>query len=114
MLFACSSDEVIRIGTPHNSEGTTWVKFSNEITDSEVIHKVRTIVENSQGIDKPILIEVKADVFFQLNNPSKGISEIDRYIWFQEDGSAILYNEAVGYSTLTKEQTLELKSILGL
>ncbi len=37
-----------------------------------------------------------------------------RYIWYQDDGSAILSNNRGSdiYSTLTQKQTNELKSIL--
>ncbi|WP_138420857.1 hypothetical protein [Aquibacillus sediminis] len=113
MLLGCSADEVIKVGSPFNDEGTEGVKFNNEITDEEAITKLRTIIDNSKGIDKPS-IENEAEAFFQLDRPDESVSEIRRYIWFQDNGSAVLFDGGSNYSILTKEQTLELKSILEL
>lgn len=111
MLLGCSVDEVIRVGTPYNYKGTDGVKFDTEITKSETISKLRTIIENSKEIEKPNSIEDVADVFFQLDNPKDGVSQIRRYIWYQDDGGSILSGDDYYYS-LTKEQTDELKGIL--
>jgi len=111
-LFGCSANEVINVGTPYNYKETDGVKFENEITNSEVISKLRTIIKGSEKVDKPNNIENVADVFFSLDRPNDGISEIRRYIWYQSDGSAILSDEMSNYYTLDKEQTKELKRIL--
>ncbi|WP_138420847.1 hypothetical protein [Aquibacillus sediminis] len=113
MLIGCSADKVIKVGSPFNDEGTEGVKFDNEITDKEAITKLRTIIDNSEGINKPN-IENEAEAFFQLDRLDESVSEIRRYIWFQDDGSAVLFDGGSNYSSLTKEQTLELKSILEL
>ncbi|MFF2449622.1 hypothetical protein ACFVSW_21500 [Neobacillus sp. NPDC058068] len=111
MLLGCSADEVIRVGTPYNYKGTDGVKFDTEITNSEAISKLRTIINHSKEIEKPDGIENLADVYFSLDRPKEGIGEIVRYMWYQDDGSSIL-SSGDYYYTLTKEQTGELKGIL--
>ncbi|MCE7793821.1 hypothetical protein K8O68_15600 [Salipaludibacillus sp. CUR1] len=113
MLLGCSADEVIRVGNPFSNEGNEGVTFNNEITDEEAINKLRTLIQNSQNTDKPNM-ENEADAFFQLDRPNKNVSEVRRYIWFQDDGGAVLFDGGSNYSTLTKAQTLELKDILEL
>ncbi|MCT2536254.1 hypothetical protein NC661_13535 [Aquibacillus koreensis] len=113
MLLGCSANEVIKVGNPFNDEGTEGVNFNNEITDEKAITELKTIIDNSKEIDKPN-IENEAEVFFQLDRPDESVSEIRRYIWFQDDGSAVLFDGGSSYSTLTKEQTTKLKSILEL
>ena len=103
---------MINVGTPYNYKGTDGVKFESEITNSEVISKLRTIINGSENIEKTNNIEYVADVFFSLDRPKEGISEIRRYIWYQSDGSAILSDDMSNYYTLNKEQTKELKRIL--
>lgn len=51
------------------------------------------------------------ETFFSLDRPKEGVSEIRRYIWYKDDSSAVLYNGGSNYSTLTKEQTDELKNV---
>lgn len=107
MLLGCSADEVIMVGTPSDGE----VKLDKEITNSEAISKLRTIINDSKSIVKPDRIESLADVYFSLDRPKDSVMEITRYMWYQDDGSAILYHGDY-YYTLTKEQTNELKGIL--
>ena len=42
ILFGCSANEVIRVGTPFIDRGTEGVEFHNEITDKESITRLRT------------------------------------------------------------------------
>ncbi len=114
MLLGCSADEVIRVGTPtyHEGTGTLSIYFETEITDVDAVAAVRKIVVNSKDIEQPIDLSDEPDLFFSLDRPKEGISEIRRSMWFEADGSAVLYNESTGYSTVTKEQTIELKSLL--
>ncbi|MDL4842423.1 hypothetical protein [Aquibacillus rhizosphaerae] len=113
ILSGCSANEVIRVGTPFEDDDTEGVKFNDEITDDEAITSLRTIIDNSNQIDKPNN-KHEPDAFFQLNRPDDSVIEIRRYIWFQDDGSAVLFDGGSNYSTLTKQQTLELKNILNL
>ena len=110
----------MRIGTPVNDEGGEGVNFYNEITDSEAIETLREIVKNADEIDRPKELEEKSDVFISLDETKKGVSEIQRYIYYQEDGSSNLSVDGVsgsdgfsdGYFTLNEKQTDELKIVL--
>lgn len=107
MLLGCSTKEVIRVGTPLDGE----VKLDTEITNSEAISKLRTIINDSERLEKVDNIDRLADVYFSLDRPKEAVMEIVRYMWYQDDGSAIL-SHGDYYYTLTKEQTDELKGIL--
>lgn len=120
ILAGCARGEVLRIGTPVNDEGGEGVNFYNEITDSEAIETLREIVKNADEIDRPKELEEKSDVFISLDETKKGVSEIQRYIYYQEDGSSNLSVDGVsgsdgfsdGYFTLNEKQTDELKIVL--
>ena len=112
LLLGCSANEVINVGTPYNYKGTVGVEFESEISNSEVIAKLRTIVDDLERIEKTNSIEAEADVFFSLDRPKEGVSEIRLYVWYQSDGSAILFDGSSDYFTLSIEQTKELKRIL--
>ena len=112
-ISGCSSDEVIKVGTPFNDNGTTGVKFNKEIRDSESIVRLRTLIDKEQDIEKQTNLNNEPETFFSLDRPMDSVSEFMRYIWYHDDGSAILYNRGSDiYSTLTQKQTNELKSIL--
>jgi hypothetical protein len=113
MLSGCTESDVIRVGTPFSDEGREGVVFDHEITEEEALDRLRTVIEKEESIDEAS-VTGDADVYFQLERPEEGISEIARYVWFQEDGSAVLSGLMDEYSTLTEEQTLELKRILEL
>ncbi|PIC56460.1 hypothetical protein CSV80_14525 [Sporosarcina sp. P12(2017)] len=112
--------EVLRIGTPFTDEGGEGVNFHNEITDSESIGAIREIVKNADEIDRPKELKKESDVFISLDETQKGISEIQRYIYYQEDGSSILLADGVSgsdgfpsrYFILNEKQTNELKNVL--
>lgn len=108
MLFGCSADELIRVGTP--VEG--GIEFDFEITDSEIISQVRTLIkEEWREIEKPEGLSDIAEAFFSLDRPKEGVAEIWRYVWYEEDGTSVLFDEFQYYS-LTKSQTEELKQLL--
>jgi len=112
LLLGCSANEVINVGTPYNYKGTVVVEFESEISNSEVIAKLRTIVDDLERIEKTNSIEAEADVFFSLDRPKDDVSEIRLYVWYQSNGSAILFDGSSNYFTLSIEQTKELKRIL--
>lgn len=120
ILAGCARGEVLRIGTPFNDEGGEGINFYNEITDSEAIETLRESVKNADEIDQPIELRQESDVFISLDKTKKGISEIQRYIYYQEDGSSILSVDGVSgsdefpdrYFTLNEKQTDELKNVL--
>lgn len=112
LLLGCSPDEVIRVGTPFNENGSEGVLFDKDITDSESIESLRAIIKKVKDIEEPKALNNEPNTFFTLDRPNEGVSEIRLYVFYQEDGSSILYNESSGYYALTKEYTDELKGIL--
>lgn len=122
VLFAgCAKKEVIRAGTPFNdTERGEGVEFYNEITDPTSIETLKEISENAEEIDKPKELKGKPEIFYSLDRPNEGTSEIRRYVYFQDDGSSILYSDSAGGSTelsdayfrLNENQTTELKKVL--
>ena len=118
-LAGCSSnDEVIRIGTPFQEDETSGVKFHADITASESITDLRDIMNTEKEVEQPEDLSSLADTFFTLDIPEEGVSEISRYVWYQEDGSTILSNDDLAgnedqnFFILTADQTEELKHIL--
>lgn len=120
ILAGCATGEVLRIGTPFTDEGGEGVNFYNEITDSKAIGSLRDIVKNADEIDRPKELKKESDVFISLDETQKGITEIQRYIYYQEDGSSILFADGVSgsdgfpdrYFILNEKQTTELKNVL--
>ena len=51
-------------------------------------------------------------MFFSFDRPKDDVSEIRLYVWYQSNGSAILFDGGSNYFTLSIEQTKELKRIL--
>ncbi|KIN39889.1 hypothetical protein ACFTRE_06960 [Bacillus subtilis] len=74
-ISGCSSDEVIKVGTPFNDNGTTGVKFNKEIKDSESIVRLRTLIDKEQDIEKPTNLNNEPEAFLHL---------IDQRIVFQK------------------------------
>ncbi|MDN4607199.1 hypothetical protein [Sporosarcina highlanderae] len=121
VIFAgCTKKEVIRVGTPFNDDGVEGINFHYEITESKSIKALREIVKNADEIDKPKELGKEPEIFFSLDRPKEGISEIRRYVYYQDDGSSILCSEGVSgpdgfldmYFSLNENQTNELKNVL--
>ncbi|ATP40573.1 hypothetical protein CSE16_11210 [Solibacillus sp. R5-41] len=103
---------LFRVGTPFNENGVKGVKFDKEITNSKSIESLRTLIKKVRDIDEPNGLNKESNIFFSLDRPKDGISEIRLYIWYQDDGSSILKTDSNSYFALTKEHTNELKNIL--
>lgn len=121
LLGGCSSDgEVIRVGAPFQEDETSGIKFHTDITDAELITDLRGIINTEKEVEQPADLTGLADTFFTLDIPEEGVSEIWRYVWYQEDGSTILSNDSLAgdenedqdFFILTADQTEELKRIL--
>lgn len=113
MLSGCSANEVIRVGTPFNEDGSEGVKFHKDITNSESIDALRRILENVEDIEEPKDLSKEDETFFSLDRPKESVTESRLYVWYQNDGRSILYGDGVNaYFSLTKKQTTELRSIL--
>lgn len=120
-LAGCSSDgEVIRVGTPYQEDETSGIKFHTDITDAELITDLRDIINTEKEMEQPADLTGLADSFFTLDIPEEGVSLIQRYIWYREDGSTILSNDSLAgdknggqdFFVLTADQTEELKRII--
>lgn len=111
LLAGCSADEVIRVGTPFTGDGTDGVEFHHEVTDSEAIVKFRELIDEAEQIEMPSDLDEEPDTYFSLDRPNDSVSETERYVWYEDDGSAVLYN-GFDYFVLTEEQTVELEKIL--
>ncbi|QHJ69930.1 hypothetical protein [Planococcus halotolerans] len=120
-LAGCSSEEeVIRVGAPFQEDETSGVRFHTDITDAESITDLRGIINTGKEVDQPADLTGLADTFFTLEIPEEGVSEIWRYVWYQEDGSTILSNDSLSgdenedqnFFILTADQTEELKRII--
>ncbi|QOY38123.1 hypothetical protein AWH56_011635 [Anaerobacillus isosaccharinicus] len=113
MLLGCSVNEVIRVGTPFNDKRGEGVDFHTEVTDREAITKVRTIINSLEEIEEPHYLKDIPDAFISLDRLAESVSEIRRYIWYQDDGSAILNVDGGSkFYNMTKQQHNELKRIL--
>lgn len=113
IFSGCSASEVIRVGTPFKEIGTGGIKFDKEIKDSESIEALRALIKEVSEIEEPKDLDSGPDTFFSLDRPKEGIAELWLYIFYQDDGSSILYNDGANiYFALSKEKTNELRSIL--
>jgi len=120
MVIGCSEEEIVRVGTPFNDEGTTGAEFNTGFTDSETISELQAIIEMEEKIKPPKELAPVADLVLTLDKPEENVSELWRYIWYMDDGSAVLSNRESAspredeqeFYTLDEEQTMELKSIL--
>ncbi|WP_172371960.1 hypothetical protein [Sporosarcina jiandibaonis] len=102
------------MGTPFNENGTEGINIDKEIKDSKSIEALRAIIRKAREIEEPIELDSEPETFFSLDRPKEGISELWLYVLYQDDGSSILYNEGSNsYFALSKEQTNELRSIIG-
>ncbi|RAZ81370.1 hypothetical protein [Planococcus halotolerans] len=120
-LAGCSSEEeLIRVGAPFQEDETSGIKFHTDIKAAESITDLRGIISTEKEVEKPADLTGLADTFFTLEIPEEGVSEIWRYVWYQEDGSTILSNDNLAgdenedqdFFILTADQTEELKRIL--
>ncbi|WP_157129972.1 hypothetical protein [Sporosarcina ureae] len=113
MVMGCTKEEVLRVGAPFIDDGGEGIKFHSDLSDSASIGTLREIMNDEKKVEKPRDLREVADTFFSLDKPKESIAEISRYVWYQDDASAILYNEGSDiYSDLPAEQTNELKRIL--
>lgn len=106
-LSGCSANEVLRIGTP-TKDGA---ELHSETTNSEAITTFRTIIQQAEEIEEPTRLKDIADVVVFLNRPKEGIAEVNGYIWYEEDETAVLLRDPQ-YYMLDEKQTKLLKEII--
>lgn len=120
MLVGCGNKEVLNIGKPLQYEGEEEVDFEKEITEAKTIDTVRELIQESEEIEAPETYNKDEAVFFSLDRPKEGVSEMRRYLYIQNDGSSVLKAEGQKgsddfpdrYYALNEEQTTVLLNLL--
>ncbi|MFS0688951.1 hypothetical protein AB1K89_06890 [Sporosarcina sp. 179-K 8C2 HS] len=113
VFSGCSASELIQVGTPSFNEKGKSISFDKEIKDSESIEALRALIKKVREVEEPKDLDDEPETFFSLVRQQEGIAEMWLYVYYQDDGSSILYNDGVnGYYALSKEQTNELRRIL--
>ncbi|ALS74091.1 hypothetical protein AUC31_01950 [Planococcus rifietoensis] len=80
IMMGCSEEEIVRVGTPFNDEGTTGAEFNTGFTDSETISELQVIIEMEEKIEPPKELAPVADLVLTLDKPEENVSELWRYI----------------------------------
>ncbi|WP_434399841.1 hypothetical protein M1Q06_12630 [Planococcus sp. 11815] len=120
VLSACTNNEVIRVGVPFTDGLTEGVHFQKDISDRASIVSLRTILQNETELESLDWLSVEPQAVFTIDRPDDGVQEIRRFIWYRDNGRAIMSNERNVLShkenqeffRLTAEQTQDLKKIL--
>ena len=120
VLSACTHNEVIRVGVPFTDGLTEGVHFQKDISDRASIVSLRTILQNETELESLDRLSVEPQAVFTIDRPDDGVQEIRRFVWYRDNGRAIMSNERNVLShkenqeffRLTAEQTQDLKKIL--
>ncbi|MGM0897026.1 MAG: hypothetical protein ACQEV0_03950 [Bacillota bacterium] len=120
MLSACSSNEVIRVGVPFSDGLTEGIHYKEDITDPISVGTLRKILHNETEYESLDKLSVEPQAVFTIDRPDEGVQEVRRFVWYRENGRAILSNERNVIShqedqeffRLTAEETQDLKKIL--
>lgn len=121
LLAGCGKKEVLMVGTPfQDEEGQEAVNFEKEITDAKRIEAVRELVRKSEEIEESDGFTTEEVLFFSLDRPKEGVSEIRRYLYIEKDGSSVLKAKGQEGSdgfpdhhyALNEEQTTALLKLL--
>lgn len=120
VLSACTHNEVIRVGVPFTDGLTEGVHFQKDISDRASIVSLRTILQNETELESLDRLSVEPQAVFTIDRPDDGVQEVRRFVWYRDNGRAIMSNERNVLShkenqeffRLTAEQTQDLKKIL--
>jgi len=120
MLSACTHNEVIRVGVPFTDGLTEGVLFKKDIKDRASVVSLKTILQNEKELESLDRLSIEPQAVFTLDRPDDGVQEIRRFVWYRDNGRAIMSNERNVLShkenqeffRLTAEQTQDLKKIL--
>lgn len=120
MLSACTHNEVIRVGVPFTDGMTEGVHFQKDIKDRASIVSLRTILQNETELESLDRLSIEPQAVFTIDRPDDGVQEVRRFVWYRDNGRAIMSNERNVLShkenqeffRLTAEQTQDLKKIL--
>lgn len=120
MLSACTHNEVIRVGVPFTDGLTEGVHFQKDISDRASVVTLKTILQNETELESLDRLSVEPQAVFTIDRPDDGVQEVRRFVWYRDNGRAIMSNERNVLShkenqeffRLTAEQTQDLKKIL--
>ncbi|MEQ6378676.1 hypothetical protein RZN22_14605 [Bacillaceae bacterium S4-13-58] len=110
LLLGCSDPEVIRVGSPINDGSGEKIEFYKVVENTTKINDIRQIFDSVEETSIPHSLSSDPDVFFTLDIPEKHVSEIQAYLWFLEDESAIA-KRGQKYYSVSKEHSELLKYI---
>ncbi|QAS51458.1 hypothetical protein [Halobacillus litoralis] len=109
-------NKIILVGTPFSNEERSGVNMNEEISDSKNIVKVEDVIGTAENIDKPEAeVEGTPDVFFKIAKSGETYQDSQeerRFVWYQEDGSAVFSDGSGEYHTINSSQAKELKEAL--
>ncbi|MCP1158719.1 MULTISPECIES: hypothetical protein [Bacillaceae] len=111
ILAGCSAEEVLSVGKPFHEAGVEGVRFHTEVDDSAQIQQLRSLLDDltvKNSIGEP---GRTADTAFVLKRPKQGVAEKFAYLWYTEDGTAVL-KEGERFYLADKEQAGKLKKLL--
>ncbi|WP_211654870.1 hypothetical protein [Planococcus alpniumensis] len=120
MLSACTHNEVIRVGVPFTDGMTEGVHFQKDIKDRASVVSLKTILQNEKELESLDRLSIEPQAVFTIDRPDDGVQEVRRFVWYRDNGRAVMSNERNVLShkenqeffRLTAEQTQELKKIL--
>lgn len=120
MLSACTHNEVVRVGVPFTDGLTEGVHFQKDIKDRASIVSLKTILKNEKELESLDRLSIEPQAVFTIDRPDDGVQEVRRFVWYRDNGRAVMSNERNVLShkenqeffRLTAEQTQELKKIL--
>lgn len=110
-------NKIVLVGTPNsNGEGPS-VNMDQEISDSKKVVRVEAVIGTAKKIEEPQQNNIKGDpdLFITITKSSgtkQGTPEERRFVWYQEDGSAVLTDGSGEYYTINSGQAKELKEAL--
>lgn len=119
-LSSCSSNEVIRVGVPFTDGLTEGVLYQKDIKDPVSLGTLRTILNSGEEIEPDDALPIEPHAVFTIDRADEGGTELRRFVWYRENGRAVLSNERNVMSPkdgqeffhLTTKQTRDLKEIL--
>lgn len=119
-LSSCSSNEVIRVGVPFTDGSTQDVLFKKDIKDPVSVGTLRTILHNETEYEELEQLSIEPQAVFTIDRIEDGETEVRRFVWYRDNGRAILSNErnvinpkdGQQFYRLSTKETNDLKEIL--
>ncbi|WP_085506572.1 hypothetical protein [Thalassobacillus devorans] len=120
LLTGCSTpSEVIRVGEPDMEEdgdqgyivkGHTIVK---ELENKEDVQQVKQIMKNADKIEEPYNHRDEPhDIFLELYAPDNHVAIQRAYLWYKQEGKAVMMNGDEEYFEVSEGQVETLQHYL--